>query len=605
MPGRIAKADKRGRTALAATLACAMIVLIVLLVSVVSVRRVSAQAYDRSLVFAQIVSQADLLMQGVVDAETGQRGYALTGRAMYLEPFEQGQKRSLDAEQKLRAAVNMAKAGGFPDPAIEATLESVIQKKAAALDIIGRNVALVRAGQTRRAVAAVLTDEGKERMDATRAAANDLRARAVARVTELNAFVALNRPRIDGLISGLIGVIVIAGLLGGWVLAREAAVLKRVGEDLARANADALAAKQRAEDADAAKTRFLAMASHDMRQPLHALTLYLSSLKRRVEGPQAKDIVVNMEKAAESLTRMFSGLLDLARIEAGVLKPQMVDVPLADIFDALDRELRNDADREKVRLIIAPTSVHVVTDPELIQSVLRNLLTNAIKYAPGGRVLMGVRHVGGQARIEVHDEGLGIPEEKLVLMFGEFVRLERSSAAAKEGLGLGLSIASRLASLLGADLQVSSTLGKGTRFWISAPIAAHAPGAPEARAPSVRDLAGVRVAVLDDEPDSLGAMMRVIEDAGGVATGFGFADRYIEAVRGGARFDLLIADPLLRRQAQTTLAGDDKTPAIIVTGSTDASTLARLESSGAPWLVKPISEDQLIAQAAQHASAPS
>lgn len=587
---------------LAATLACALIALLVLLAALVMVRRNSAQANAQSLSFAQIVSRTDALVLGVIDAETGQRGYALTGRAEYLEPFAQGQASSRDAENALRASIKAQKAAGFSDPAIEAAVDAVARKKAAALAIISKNVELVRAGKTRLAVAALHADEGKGSVDGLRAAASDLRGRALAKTIETRNTVIASRKLIDTLISSLIGVTMVSALVGGWVLWREAGVLRRVGEDLARANAEALASKQRAEEADAAKTRFLAMASHDMRQPLHAITLYLASLKRRAETPKTKEILLNMERAAESLTRMFSGLLDLARIEAGVLKPQITDVALADIFTSLESELSNDAERERVRLLIMPTSLRIMTDPELMLSILRNLLTNAIKYAPGGRILLGVRRVGGRARIEVHDEGPGIPEEKLVLMFGEFVRLERANAAAKEGLGLGLSIASRLASLLGAEVQVSSQLGKGTRFWILADLASNAAGAPPRAQSAPRDLKGVRVAVLDDEPDSLGAMLRVIEDAGGVATGFGFADRYVEAKRGGARFDLVIADPALHIQAQAALAGADATPAIIVTGATDAGTLARLEQAGAPWMVKPIPEDQLIAQAALHAA---
>jgi signal transduction histidine kinase len=601
MLSHIAAADRQVRTALAATLACTVIALLVLLVALVTARRNSAQVNAESQSFAQIVSQVDALVLGVIDAETGQREYALTGRAEYLEPFAQGQASSRDAENALRASIRAQKAAGFSDPAIEAAVDMVIRKKAAVLASFSQNVERVRAGKARRAVAAVLTDEGKASMDDFRAAASDLRGRFAKRI-ETRSTVVARRKHVDTLIFSLIGVTVASVLLGGLVLRREADVLKRVGEDLSRANAQALAAKQRAEEADAAKTRFLAMASHDMRQPLHAITLYLASLKRRAETPKTREVLVNMERAAESLTRMFSGLLDMARIEAGVLKPQMTDVALAEIFNSLDSELSNDAEREWVQLRIMPTSLRIMTDPELMLSVLRNLLTNAIKYAPGGRILLGVRRVGGRARIEVHDEGPGIPEEKLVLMFGEFVRLERSNAAAKEGLGLGLSIASRLASLLGGDLQVSSQVGKGTRFWISAELASNAAGAPPRAPPAPRDLKGIRVAVLDDEPDSLDAMLRVIEDAGGVATGYGLADRYVEAMRGGACFDLVIADPVLHVQAQAALGGADTTPAIIVTGATDAGTLARLERAGAPWMVKPIPEDQLIAQAALHAA---
>jgi signal transduction histidine kinase len=599
MPERIAAADRRGRMALAATLACAMLALVFLLTAIVNARRVSVQAYIQSQAYASIISQTDALIQGVTDAETGQRGYELTGLPAYLEPFQSGQALAAQAETSLRGL--MTKGELAADPVLQRSFDEVIKRKTAALDTIRRNAELTQAGKGRRPLSSILLNDGKERMDGLRAAASEFLSHAAAKGEARDRFIAANRVRTDALMFTLIGVVLLSALLGGWVLMREAAVLRSVGAELANANAEALAAKQRAEEADAAKTRFLAMASHDMRQPLHALTLYLSSLKRRVDGAQAKDIVVNMEKAAESLTRMFSGLLDLARIEAGVLKPSIASVALAEIFDGLERELRNDAERERVRLLIAPTSLQVVTDPELMQSVLRNLLTNAIKYAPGGRVLLGVRRVGARARIEVRDEGPGIPKEKLVLMFGEFVRLERTSVVDKEGLGLGLSIASRLASLLGADLQVSSQVGKGTRFCLFAPIAQNRTSRESPPPPERRNLAGIRVAVLDDEPDSLGAMIRVIDDAGGTATGFGFAHRYVEAVRAGARFDLLIADPVLRTQAHSAMDGKDETPAIIVTGATDVGTLEQLEKSGAPWLVKPIPEDQLIAQAAKYA----
>lgn len=604
MPDRIASGERRRRLLLATTLAVAMAAILALLISIVGLRRTAAAVFDESRSYQEVVTQTDLMMRALTDAETGQRGYALTQRPLYLEPFESSQIEARDAETALRAAIAAKKAAGIFDPDIERAADEFIARKNAALALISENVALMRAGETRRALAHASTDRGKDQMDAARAAADVLRTRAAAKASALSAAVTANRGRIDLAIAALIGVIVLAGALGGLILVREAAVLRRVGTDLARANADALAAKERAEAADAAKTRFLAMASHDMRQPLHALTLYMSSLKRRVDSPQGKDILVNMERAAESLTRMFSGLLDLARIEAGVLKPALRDHALAAIFEALEHELRNDAQRERIDLRILPTVLRIHTDPELMQSILRNLLTNAIKYAPEGRVLLGVRRRAGLARIEVLDEGPGIPEEKLVLMFGEFVRLERSSAAAKEGLGLGLSIASRLANLLDADLEVSSTIGKGTRFCVTAPIA-EGVGARRGPAPAPsRDLAGLRIAILDDEPDSLDAMVRVVSDAGAEAEGFGYADRYVQSIRNGARFDLVIADPLLEAQAGAALGKASAAPTIIVTGSTDAGTLARLEKAGAPWLVKPVASEQLVERVARLAAAP-
>ena len=174
MPNRIAIADRRGRTALAATLACAMIALFALLTAFVAARRNSAQANAQSQSFAQIVSQTDALVLGVVDAETGQRGYALTGRADYLEPYAQGQVSSRAAEDALGASIKAQKAAGFSDPAIEAAVDMVIRKKAAALAIVSKNVELVHAGQARLALAALRADEGKESVDGFRAAASEL-----------------------------------------------------------------------------------------------------------------------------------------------------------------------------------------------------------------------------------------------------------------------------------------------------------------------------------------------------------------------------------------------------------------------------------------------
>jgi CheY-like chemotaxis protein len=275
---------------------------------------------------------------------------------------------------------------------------------------------------------------------------------------------------------------------------------------------------------------------------------------------------------------------------------------VSDLLTALDQEVRADAKRANVTMRVVPCGAMIHTDPELLESILRNLLSNAIKYAPNGRVLLGCRRAGAQLKIEVRDEGDGMPEDKLVMIFGEFVRLDRAKAAAKEGLGLGLSIAMRLANLLGLRLDVSSKVGQGTAFWVTVPLAAANDAAEEHGAAAAPDLSGLLIAVQDDEPIALSAMARTLEDAGAEVHPYATSDKYVKAISGGADYDLVIGDPVLMREsglAMRDLVGRVPPPAIIITGSTDVGTLATLKESGLAWLIKPIREETLLAEAAR------
>jgi signal transduction histidine kinase len=539
------------------------------------------------------------LMRGMIDSETGMRGYAVTGGQAYLETYKTGRaqaKAATDALSKLIAAV----------PSLRAGYDEIVRREASAAALIGHSVELARAGRGRQALITSL-DDGKAAMDSLRMAADALSASATAEVRDANTRARLVRRQVGALILLLMTLFVISNGIAGLIVYGERRQMRDMAAQLVAANATLAEARAAAEAADAAKTRFLALASHDMRQPLHAMTLYLAALGRRVEGAQAKEILGNMEMAAQSLTRMFSGLLDLARIESGVLKAKPAPTPLQSVFDAVTAEMRDDAKRTKTELRVVRTGAVVVTDPELLQSVLRNLVTNAIKYAGGKRVLIGARRQAGAMRIFVCDEGPGIPKDKLMFVFGEFVRLD-STPAGVDGLGLGLSIASRLAKLLGQTLDVKSVVGKGAAFSIAMPLAGAAHDDEAAPTPDERpDLTGLRVAVMDDDALALAAMAAVLEDAGANVQAMSNAKQYVEALDSGAVHDVVILDPVLLGEASIAVRkreGYVAPPLIVVTGSTDAATLARLEASNLAWLIKPVKEEALLQTAARVARAP-
>ncbi len=389
------------------------------------------------------------------------------------------------------------------------------------------------------------------------------------------------RRRTDTLASALALLSLIVAALSALALSRERAQWRLATEAAEDARAKAAAS-------DLAKTRFLAVASHDMRQPLHALTLYLSALERRVETEEARDIVAKMDRATQSMVGMFSTLLDLARIQAGVVEPEITVVPLQETFD------RVVAQYPESTVEAAPTPVGVQTDPTLLDRILQNLVSNALKHG-GGKVRIRVIERDESADIIVEDEGPGIAPEDHERIFDEFVRLEGRA----DGLGLGLAIVKRIADLLDMPVRIESSPGAGARFIVTAERAT----APEARPtapPESGALVGVKVLVVDDEALAREAVSGALRDIGA-----NVQSAANEAEAGALLADfkpaLLIMDlrvegrlqgiDIARRLAHAT---DPAPKTIVVTGDTAADTLALLRASGLSWLIKPVDREQLI-----------
>jgi signal transduction histidine kinase len=327
---------------------------------------------------------------------------------------------------------------------------------------------------------------------------------------------------------------------------------RRVDErtaELQRLNAELARAKNEADEANLSKTRFLAAASHDILQPLNAARLYASSLSEgasQIGVEERADLARNVDVSLEAVEEILGALLDMSRLDAGATRPEISDVPVADLMRMLEIEFAAVARGKGLDLKFIPTSLVVRTDRRLMRRLLQNLISNALKYTLKGRVLVGCRRVHGAARIEVWDTGLGIPPDKQRAVFAEFQRLDQGARVAR-GLGLGLSIVERLGRVLEHPIGMRSRPGKGSVFFVTAPLGRASvetrgePGAPEAIAAG-EPLNGLKVLAIDNEPRVLEGMRTLLKRWGCVvATAQGITDARGALAEFGAP-DVIIAD---------------------------------------------------------------
>ncbi|MBB3773069.1 Na+/proline symporter/CheY-like chemotaxis protein [Angulomicrobium tetraedrale] len=277
---------------------------------------------------------------------------------------------------------------------------------------------------------------------------------------------------------------------------------------LEKLNTQLAQAKAEADEANISKTRFLAAASHDILQPLNAARLYATSLVDRApEGEEAR-LARNVDASLEAVEEILGALLDISRLDAGALKPDIAAFRLDDIFRQLELEFAPLAKEKGLALTFVTSSAAVRSDRRLLRRLLQNLVSNAIKYTPRGRVLIGVRHWRGKLRVQVLDTGLGIPQAKQKLIFKEFHRLDQGAKAAR-GLGLGLSIVERISRVLDHPISVNSASGRGSVFTVEVPTAPPIPAeVPRLlpRATAAASLDGLTVLCIDNDPAILDGM---------------------------------------------------------------------------------------------------
>jgi Na+/proline symporter/signal transduction histidine kinase len=284
--------------------------------------------------------------------------------------------------------------------------------------------------------------------------------------------------------------------------------VKERTEQLTTLNAALARAKGEAEEANVSKTRFLAAASHDILQPLNAARLYVTSLVERHGSGEDARLVSNVDASLEAVEEILGALLDISRLDSGAMRPEISSFRVDEMMRQLEVEFAPLARERGLTLTFVPSTRAVRSDRRLLRRLLQNLVSNAIKYTPEGRVLIGCRLGDGRLRIDVHDTGLGIPQSKQRAVFHEFHRLDQGAKVAR-GLGLGLSIVERIARVLDHRIVLQSKSGRGSRFSVEVPLAPALPRDARVRAPQrvdVSQLANMIVLCIDNEPKILDGM---------------------------------------------------------------------------------------------------
>lgn len=358
-------------------------------------------------------------------------------------------------------------------------------------------------------------------------------------------------------------------------------------------------ARHVAEEANRSKTQFFAAASHDLRQPLHAMGLFATALAEKAHEPAVADMVASINTSVQALEGLFNELLDISKIDAGVVQPQLRRFALAPFMDRLRADFEPLAREKGLSLRMHASPCVVESDPVLLERIMRNLVSNALRYTDRGGVLVGCRRRGDAMRLEVWDTGIGIPEDMRERIFDEFVQVGNPARTGGRGMGLGLSIVRRLCALLGYRMEVASRRDHGSRFSFAVPAAAASEiEAPQDRPPQPADgnLAGRLVVVIDDDVSIVEGMKALLTGWGTQVIGSADGSDVLDAVYRAERLpDLIIADYRLGREKdgmdvirELREALDPEIPAILVTGSTTPETLAIAAQNNIAMLLKPV-----------------
>jgi signal transduction histidine kinase len=407
--------------------------------------------------------------------------------------------------------------------------------------------------------------------------------------------------------AGALLLLVFVAVVGGLAVVMNRSFRSNVS---LRLETEALAAdlarqKDIAERANRAKSGFLAAASHDLRQPVHALGLFVGALRgvKRMPAEGAR-LIDQMEASTTALDSLFSALLDISRLDAGVVEVHQRPFTIGPLIERICRDYREEAKAKGIRLAAMPCGAVVRSDPLLVERILRNLVANAVRHTLAGRVLAGCRRRGAYLQVEVWDTGPGIPSDKRELVFQEYYQLGNPERDRARGLGLGLAIVQRLTALIGASLTLRSEVGRGSCFAIDLPLSTGAEpvGERELRVESGALARGL-VLVIDDELAIREAMTGLLEAWGHTVVAAGSSGEAVERLAGVAdRPDLIISDFRLREGEDGIAAIEllrseynEPIPAMLITGDTAPDRLRDAQTSGLLLLHKPVPNSRLRA----------
>ncbi len=375
---------------------------------------------------------------------------------------------------------------------------------------------------------------------------------------------------------------------------------------IAEATSGLAAKKEEAERANIAKSRFFAAASHDLRQPLHALALFAGALKEHPRYPDIKALADHIDASVSTMETLLNSLLDISRLDAGVLEVNMTHFPANRLFDRIRQQYGGVAREKGLRFKVRPCALTLHTDPVLLERILFNLVSNAIRYTNDGGLLIACRKRGRNALIQVIDTGLGIPENAQEVVFQEFVQLGNPARDRNKGLGLGLAIVSRLARLLGQRVHLRSLPGQGSIFGVEVPLGSSRETEQNAKhlpAPAQTRLEGRLVALIDDEEPILRAMEELFDSWRIELITARNVEEAVDWLSSlGRKPDLLITDYRLPGDANgieivnyLRLCFGPQLPALILTGDTAPETLQRISEAGMTVLHKPVRPARLRA----------
>ncbi|MDH5354169.1 MAG: hybrid sensor histidine kinase/response regulator [Gammaproteobacteria bacterium] len=358
-----------------------------------------------------------------------------------------------------------------------------------------------------------------------------------------------------------------------------------------------------AESASAAKTRFLAAASHDLRQPMHAMGLFLDILQVKNKDPEQSEIIAKIRKSSQALGGLLGSLLDISKLDAGIVTIEKKAFSVKSLFDGLASEFIPVAKEKGISIRFVTSSLYIDSDRQAVERILRNLISNAIRYTDQGRVLVGCRRRSDSVVVSVYDTGIGIDPEKRDIIFEEFQQLNNHNRDRSKGLGLGLSIVKRLANLLGAGISLDSVPGRGSVFSIELPgcDSADITNWNFAELENHDDLAGRQILLIEDEVEIRQAISFLLNSWGCEVVGLTCRDDVKAELLASYQPDLILADYRLPNyetgvdviRAIYDYYQIDDIPAIIITGDTDPERIKQAKQSGFQILHKPVSGIEL------------
>jgi signal transduction histidine kinase/CheY-like chemotaxis protein len=368
-----------------------------------------------------------------------------------------------------------------------------------------------------------------------------------------------------------------------------AANVNRMSEELGRLY-------RQLEEANLAKSRFLAAASHDLRQPLHALNLFVTQLRGEKDKAEKIRLIARIDAAVSAMNELFNELLDMSRLDAGVLVPSISEFPVDQLLKRIEMTFAAAARENDLRLHVVPSNAWIRSDLILLERILLNLVSNAIRYTEAGGIVVGCRRREGVLRIEVWDSGIGIPQDQQRNIFGEFYQLPTAGRDSRGGLGLGLAIVDRLCRLLDHPIAVTSMPGVGSRFLISVPLTAPVTLTANLPRPAADRAMGKSVIVIDDDALVLDGMCGVLKSWGCNVVTATSRDTALAALsEGEKRPDIIISDYRLR-DGRTGIdaiecirrAFGARIPAFLISGDTAPEVLREAKARGYYLLHKPV-----------------